>query len=81
MSGQNGASRPVPLPAVHTAQGQEPSLDALAGLDPALRGNCSHGVPLGTCQQTERHLADLKDELLKVRVLQNNLVQLLSSDS
>lgn len=36
------------------------------GLEPALQSRCSHGVPLGMCHQGERHLADLKDALLKV---------------
>ena len=36
------------------------------GLDPALQSSCCHGVPLGTCREGGRHLADLKDSLLKV---------------
>ena len=42
------------------------STQTQTGLDPALQGRCCHGAPLGRCHQGGRHLADLKDSLLKV---------------
>ena len=66
--GSNNAGSPMPgsAKADDTRQRAGPSAPEL---DPVLHTFCSHGVPLGACQQAAEHLIELKDAIIKVRIL------------
>ncbi|KAK9866664.1 hypothetical protein WJX84_002518 [Apatococcus fuscideae] len=63
--GSNNAGSPMPgsAKADDTRQRAGPSAPEL---DPVLHTFCSHGVPLGACQQAAEHLIELKDAIIKV---------------